>query len=119
MGQVGLAILSIVLSVLVLWGVHRLTRRLKWPLRLLVAMFTVWLFVWWSPQIYYAYYLLIFDGLPLQIVVKSPPTPLQVIRLLTFSEHASLSAHGIGALGWGCIGVALIQKSMRRRSAAN
>ena len=64
-------------------------------------------FVWLSPQVYYVYYLMIFDGLPWQIVVRTPPGPGALVRLLAFQDKASLSAHGQAALGWAMLAAAL------------
>lgn len=60
-------------------------------------------FVWLSPQVYYLFYWATFDGLPLQSVVRSPPSPLHLLRLLTFTEEHSLSRHGQGVLGWSLL----------------
>ncbi|MGB3407605.1 MAG: hypothetical protein WBA67_08925 [Jannaschia sp.] len=57
-------------------------------------------FVWLSPQVYYLFYWATFEGLPLQIVVKAPPSPRHLARLLTFTDETSLSRHGQGVLGW-------------------
>ena len=65
-GQIGLALLSLWLSVLVLWALWRGTRGLPRLSRLGAAYLGFWLFVWLSPQVYYQYYRLIFDGLPVQ-----------------------------------------------------
>ncbi|MDH3667381.1 MAG: hypothetical protein OEN23_10680 [Paracoccaceae bacterium] len=74
-----------------------LARRLVWALGLF------WAFLWLSPQIYYAYYWLIFPDLPVQWVIRWPPGPAWVGRLLAFQGPATLSAHGQGALGWALI----------------
>lgn len=71
-----------------------LIRRLVWALGLF------WAFVWLSPQVYYAYYWLIFPDLPVQWVVGWPPGPEWIGRLLAFQGPSTLSAHGQGALGW-------------------
>ncbi len=72
----------------------RLGRRLAWA----VGLF--WLFLWLSPQVYYAYYQLIFEGLPVQIVIGWPPGAETVLRRLAFAGPATLAAHGQGVLGW-------------------
>lgn len=96
-----------------------LVRRLRRPVwqRLLAALALFWLFVWLSPQIYYGYYLLIFDGLPIQSVIKLPPGPGHMVRLLTFTEEASLSRHGQGLLGWLLIASALWRAGPFARSS--
>lgn len=99
-GQIGLGLLSVALAVALIWGCWRITRRMRRLLSLAVAVLVLWLFIWLSPQVYYGYYLLIFDGLPLQIVVQEPPSPLRLLRVLFFADRGTLSAHGQGILGW-------------------
>ncbi|WP_085908004.1 hypothetical protein [Kiloniella majae] len=57
------------------------------------------LFIWLSPQIYYAYYYIIFDGLPIQIVIKKFPDFLALTKVITLTDKANLSLHGQGLLG--------------------
>ncbi|MEO0820358.1 MAG: hypothetical protein AAF074_08025, partial [Pseudomonadota bacterium] len=73
-----------------------------------------WAFLWLSPQVYYTYYRAIIPGLPLQVVIRSPPTPGDALGLLTFTGEDSLSAHGRGVLGWGM----LVTGGMAGRRAA-
>jgi len=99
-GQIGLAILSLVFALLALV----LMRVLVWHKAMILRPF-LWgvvfiSFVWLSPQGYYTYYRLIFDGLPAQSVIKSPPPLQQLFALMTFSGPANLSAHSTGVLGW-------------------
>lgn len=82
-------------------------------LRLGIAALVFLAFVWLSPQIYYQYYRLIFDGLPQQAVVKPLPDIAFSARLLTFSDTASLSYHAQGVLGWILIFLAF--RGKRRR----
>ncbi|HSF95656.1 MAG TPA: hypothetical protein VLA52_11585 [Thermohalobaculum sp.] len=95
------------------WGLLALARRFcrgaLWR-RLLRALILYWLFLWLSPQVHYAYYQLIFEGLPLQLVVGWPPGLEEVFRRLTFTGPATLAAHGQGVLGW-----ALTVVAVRRR----
>ncbi len=95
--QVGLALLSLSLwaAMLALCAWPRLRR---W-LAVLRAVGLFWAFVWLSPQVYYLYYLTIFDGLPWQVVVHRPPGVEHLLGLLTFTGEASLSRHGQGVLG--------------------
>lgn len=107
--RAGLVVLS-----LTLWsGVVMLGRWLRGPIWAVVLF---WGFVWLSPQVYYLYYQAIFDGLPWQIVVKAPPGPLDLLRLLAFRAADNLSAHGQGLLGWSLIGAALwrYRRQLRR-----
>ncbi|WP_371155551.1 hypothetical protein [Jannaschia sp. 2305UL9-9] len=64
-------------------------------------------FVWLSPQVYYLFYWATFDGLPMQWVIRAPPSPGHLLRLLTFTEEASLSRHGQGLFGWSLLLLAL------------
>jgi len=100
-GQGGLAVLSTGIALAAIAGVlalYRLTKSL-W-LRTLAALAVFWVFLWVSPQVYYFYYQILFDGLPWQIVLTLPPTPRAIIELLTFSGPATLAGHAQGVLGW-------------------
>ncbi|MEM7634235.1 MAG: hypothetical protein AAF299_06730 [Pseudomonadota bacterium] len=103
----GLVLLSLGLAALMLAVFVRLTCLLAWPVRLLLAPAFLWLFVWLSPQVFYLYYMMLFDDLPLQIVVQSPPRPSKIAHLLSFSDKAALSHHAIGLLGWALVGLAV------------
>ncbi|MEO1612232.1 MAG: hypothetical protein AAFU55_07745 [Pseudomonadota bacterium] len=72
------------------------------------ALTLFWLFVWLSPQIYYLYYRFLIPDLPLQWVLKTPPDPLDIARLLIFQGRETLSDHGKALLGWGLVAAALI-----------
>jgi hypothetical protein len=108
-GQVGLLILTLTLSVGILALGFILMRRRRFIICLCIAAVLFFAFVWLSPQIYYAYYQVLFDGLPWQIVVKSPPGPATLWQLLSFSGDSTLSAHGQGLLGWLLIVMAHIR----------
>jgi hypothetical protein len=100
----------LVVSVLLVLGVLALARRLcrgRLGRRLVAAAGLFWVFLWLSPQVYYAYYQLIFDGLPVQIVIGWPPGAETVLRRLVFAGPATLAAHGQGVLGWGLAVVAV------------
>lgn len=105
--QVGLAFLSTVLALLTLFLIWKLARGHRWWVRLLMGVLVFFLFVWLSPQVYYSYYLMIIDTLPVQIVIQPPPDPLYLGRLLLFIDRANLSHHSQGLLGWAIIAVAL------------
>jgi hypothetical protein len=103
----------LVVSVLLVLGVLALARRLcrgRLGRRLVAAAGLFWVFLWLSPQVYYAYYQLIFDGLPVQIVIGWPPGAETVLRRLAFAGPATLAAHGQGVLGW-----VLVAGAVRRR----
>ncbi len=104
-GQVGLAILSLILALIWLLVEWRFARFL-WGFVLAAALF--YLFVYLSPQIYYSYYRVIIGGLPAQWVI-SPPSLTHMIDLLSFRAGSTLSAHSQGALGWSLLAVALIR----------
>lgn len=111
-GRFGLIVLSVVLAALCLWIVWRV-RHLKRAYRFLIALGLFWSFVWVSPQIYYLYYIQIFEGLPWQIVVKQIPTPVFLGRVLFFSEQQNLSFHGQALLGWALLLCALLPRRRR------
>ena len=83
-----------------LLALARRLRRGRLGRRLALAAGLFWAFLWLSPQVYYAYYQLIFDGLPVQIVIGWPPGAETVLRRLAFAGPATLAAHGQGVLGW-------------------
>lgn len=117
MGQVGLILLSGVLSLVLLGLAWRLMRGRYWALRFGIALLLFFGFVWLSPQVYYTYYLTLFDGLPWQVVVKDPPGPQALAALLTFQGPGSLSAHSQGALGWLLLVMAAVRNRCLRQSA--
>jgi hypothetical protein len=104
----GLVCLSMGLAALTAAAFIKVTCRMFWPLRLLLAPAFLWVFVWLSPQAFYLYYMMLFDYLPLQNVVQSPPRPWQIVHLLGFSGKAALSHHATGVLGWGLIVLAIL-----------
>lgn len=108
LGQGGLLFVSITFAVLVLFVCWLMTRRLRWFLSLPIAVILFFAFVWLSPQVYYAYYLTLFE-LEWGRVIQQPPTPLFLAKLLLFSERANLSFHSQGMLGWGLILVSLMK----------
>ncbi len=100
LGQVGLVLLSVVLTVCVVMAVLRVGRGRTRAVRVWIAFMAFWAFLWLSPQIYYLYYITLFDGLPWQSVIKSPPSLTDMFKLLTFTDAPNLSNHGKGLLGW-------------------
>ena len=108
-GRIGLVALSCLLSSLTIWISWRLGRSRRIATRVLIALAALYIFAWISPQIYYGYYLMIFDGLPLQIVIQTPPSPPEAALLLTFQADATLSDHGKGVLGWLLIATCLVR----------
>ncbi|NNJ76346.1 MAG: hypothetical protein HKP56_14450 [Anderseniella sp.] len=104
----GLVFLSIGLAALTAAAFIKVTCRMLWLVRLLLALVFFWIFVWLSPQAFYLYYMMLFDHLPLQNVVQSPPRPSQIRHLLGFSGKAALSHHATGVLGWGLVMLAIL-----------
>ena len=100
MGQFGLVTVSfgLLLGVLALasWGVKG--RRLS--IRITTALAIYWLFVWLSPQIYYAYYRMIIDGLPQQWVIGCAALGRGVAVYEFHRAEQSVSPRA------GCVGVA-------------
>ena len=96
----GLLAVTGALALGILAMARRLYRGAGLGRRLVAAAGLFWAFLWLSPQVYYAYYQLIFDGLPVQIVIGWPPGAETVLRRLVFAGPATLAAHGQGVLGW-------------------
>jgi len=112
-GRIGLVVLSAVLMILCAALVWRFVRGLGGVWRVLIAAGVFWAFLWLSPQIYYAYYWMIFEDLPVQIVIGAPPGIVEVARLATFTDRASLAHHGQGAFAWLLVLVALMRRRVR------
>ena len=112
--RIGLALLSLALFALVVWGTTKSAARLNGVIaRLCLSLFAFYLFVWLSPQVYYTYYRLIIPGLPAQWVVGTPPHSLDVLKLLTFTGPSNLSAHGQALLGWAALLVPQLSSDRR------
>jgi len=121
-GQIGLAALSLALALVMIWltftvlkKIPRINLLFDALIALSLAVSAFWLFVWLSPQIYYTYYHLLFDDLPRQIVVKTPPTLETLANLLFFQNRVALSHHATGILGWALILIALANTFKRRK----
>jgi len=108
-GQMGLLVISATLAAFWLWLVWRWSVSRPFWQRMLIAIVAFALFDWLTPQIYYFYYMLLIDSLPLQVVIKLPPSPLEMLRLLTFGERSNLSFHSRGLLGWALIAIAALR----------
>lgn len=81
-------------------------------------------FVWLSPQIYYLYYLAVFDGLAWQWVIKPAPPPSALLGLLALPAEAALAQQGLGLLGRALLLAALAPVGLHlaaalRRSATD
>lgn len=102
MGGAGLVVLSIVMMVLMIKITRIVAKLLPFQIWTVVtAIFLFWVFIWLAPQVYYLYYLIIFDDLPFQAVVGwPPPTGEDIVDLILFRGDSSLSAHSRGALFW-------------------
>lgn len=109
--RVGLFAVSLLFAAICLGLVWVLCRGRAWPLRLLIAVVVLWVFVWVSPQGYYAYYRMIFDDLPPRWVIPEIPSLWDMWGHLTFSGRATLSSHTKGILGW----ILLVTALLRRR----
>ncbi len=66
---------------------------------LLGAFGLLYVFIWLSPQAYYSYYLLIFNDLPLQIVINDELSLAEIGNLLLLEDQQTLSQQGQGLLG--------------------
>ncbi len=110
-GRIGLLLISGGLGALTLWACHVLTRRVRWPLRLLGALGVFVVFEWLAPQIHYLWYRAVIDGLPLQWVIGPWPDTGAAWRVLFLQEAPGLSAHARALLGWACVAVALVGRT--------
>lgn len=108
-GQAGLLLVTLVLGVLTIWGVSSLLRGKKIWLKLLGSVISFVAFVWLSPQIYYAYYQLIFDDLPAQWVIGAPSVA-EAVSYALFVGPMTLSAHGQGVLFWATLTATLVRR---------
>lgn len=97
-GQAGLVALSGVLGLAMVWLTWWLTRRRGIAIRLAVWAVLFVAYLWLSPQVYYFYYRLIIDGLPLQWVIGPWPDP-GVIGPELFPARRSMAADARAALG--------------------
>lgn len=116
-GQIGLIVLSLALFRITISINRRVTRRVPIPAQIISAVAALWLFVWLSPQIYYLYYLTIFEGLPFQNVIRQPPSPMVILRLITFLGDATLSAQAQGALFWALVASVLLRRKLGNNPA--
>lgn len=108
-GQAGLLILSFAIAAVLIGIVWRIAHNKHWILRVIFGLIAIYIFEWFSPQIYYIYYVLLLD-VPWQVVIGSPPTPQSLLKLLTFSDNANLSFHSRGVFGWLLIAISLLRK---------
>ena len=106
--RLGLMVLSALLAGLFIWVTCKVAAGRHVLLRLLAAFVAFAVFVWLSPQVYYGYYQILFEGLPWQVVIRTPD-PASVVRQLLFLEGHNLSYHSRAVLGWVMIAVALLQ----------
>jgi hypothetical protein len=118
-GRLGLGVLSIVFALAAIGLTRVMTLRRPVVIRVPIWAFLFIMFVWASPQGYYIYYRLLFDGLPAQSVLGDMPPPQEIIALLTFRYQASLSAHAVGVLGWAMLITALWPQGKKCCDAAN
>ncbi|MEM7423931.1 MAG: hypothetical protein AAF334_09420 [Pseudomonadota bacterium] len=116
-GQVGLVMLSLVLSALLLTLIITMARRRRIATRLLLGLGAFALFLWLSPQIYYAYYRIIIDGLPAQWVIRWPPDVAEAIDVLFASERPTLALVGKLLLACASLGAAASAPWIGRRTA--
>lgn len=100
LGRVGLGALSITLFAITVAAFYLVAKRMSLVTGIVTAMVFLWAFIWLSPQIYYLYYILLFDGLPLQNVIHTPPNAQEILTIMTFTSDAWLSAHAKAVLGW-------------------
>ncbi len=106
--QIGLALVSFLLVWTVFWIVSTLAKGRPIWLRLMLAALLFVAFVWLSPQVYYAYYRAVIEGLPAQWVISAPNW--DPLHYLSFTGPRNLSAHGQGLLGWAMLALAVLRR---------
>ena len=106
--RIGLLCVTLLLSIALIWLFWKAIYRINVWLRPFLALVFLYLFIWLSPQIYYLYYLVIFDFLDFKNVIHPPFNPLTLFNLLTFSESGKLADHGKGVLGWILIALSFL-----------
>lgn len=103
-GQTGLALISLVMGLGMLWLAWIVGRSVAWALWVCVLF---WLFLWLSPQVYYTYYLTLFEFLEQQIVVTWPPIGPEAFLYGVAGEYGStLRGIGQGVMFWGMMALA-------------
>lgn len=102
----GLIALSLALAALALGAVARIARGRRIAIRAATALAALWLWDWLTPQIYYLYYVPLFD-LAAQWVIGAPPGLLRLGELLTFTARGYSGDWARGALGWALLALAL------------
>ena len=99
-GRVGLVVISACLFFFTAFITRLVLRNKPVWLCILGSLGIFVLFVCLSPQIYYLYYRILIEGLPLQWVIKPMQAPMAALEYLTFQGPENLSAHSQGLLGW-------------------
>jgi hypothetical protein len=108
--QIGLGFISLALLCVMVFLSLKLIKNKHVLVRIIIAIGLFYLFIWLSPQLYYAYYLLIFMDLPIQLVIKAPPGIGPLVKILTLQNSATLSNHSLTFLGWALISLALMKR---------
>ncbi len=108
--QIGLCFISLALLCMMVLLSLKLFKNKPVIVRIIIAIGLFYLFIWLSPQLYYAYYLLIFMDLPIQLVIKAPPGIGPLVKILTLQNSATLSNHSLAFLGWALISLALMKR---------
>lgn len=98
--RIGLVCVTLVLSAALILLFWLSIKRVNIWIRPMLALVFLYVFIWLSPQVYYLYYLLIFDFLEFKNVIHPPFNPLTLLNLLTFTESGKLADHGKSVLGW-------------------
>ena len=108
--QIGLSFISLTLLSMMIFLSLKLFKNKPMLVRIMVVIGFFYLFVWLSPQLYYAYYILIFEDLPIQHVIKAPPGVGPLVKILTLQNYTRLSDHSLAFLGWVLISLALLKR---------
>jgi len=112
-GQLGLVFLSLLLCLGLMWVLCRLSRGRSVMVSVLLSLVLFYLFVWLSPQIYYSYYWLIMENLPVQNVIKRPPSFYKIADFMFFQGRATYSNHAKGLMNLAMISLAVWSSTRR------
>lgn len=113
--QVGLVVISLCLAGATLWLFYKIGKRMRITSRVVTSLLFFWAFIWLSPQVYYLYYLLLFDYLDYQNVIQAAPNVHEIISILTFNDNANLSFHSKAIFGWMLIAMAFLMNWQDKR----
>lgn len=117
--RIGLVIISLILFAFTVGVFWKISSRFNLLVKVLCAIVFIWIFIWLSPQVYYLYYIQIFDDLPYQNVIQNPSSITEILKTITFFGNNNLSNHAKGIVFWAMIIVALGPSSKKNEISSN